>query len=156
MSKFGRAVIIINVVLTLIAFSIHGYNAYRLHESNQIILETMEEYQINRDIAIRTLVRNGEDLYLGGGMSYFGMFTAILTLYLLRQFYKSHGFFFGFFAAFCGFFTSYIGGILLFYALFSGKSEIGGTESGYSFRNEWEDFIHKKVLVMDAENETNE
>ena len=85
------------------------------------------------------------DLFLNQELTtYFGIFVTILTLILLYKFGKHNGFFYGFFAAFSGMFTTLIGGILLFYLLFSGKCEVNGNNTGYSFKDEWEDFIHKK------------
>lgn len=144
-SKLAKTIIIINLVLTLSVGIIHGYNIHRLNESNEIINEVMEEKQVIRLTAIRILESEGEELFIDKEMTtYFGVFVSILTLYLLYKFSKSNGFFFGFFAAFCGIFTSLIGGLLLFYLLFSEKSEVNGKRERHSIKNEWEEFIHKK------------
>lgn len=149
-SKLAKAIIIINVVLTLAVAVIHGYNIHRINVSNQKIVKVMQENKVIRDTAIRMLEREGEELFIDKELTtYFGMFFSILTLFLLYKFTKDNGFFFGISAAFTSVFTSLIGGFLLFYVIFSGKSEIGGKRQGYSFKDEWEKFIHKKAIITD-------
>ncbi len=144
-SKFAKTIIIINVVITIMIGIMHGYNAHRINETNEMINNFMEEEQVLRVTAIRLLENEGAKLFLNQELTtYFGIFVTFLTLLLLYKFAKHNGFFFGFFAAFSSMFTSLIGGLLLFYLLFSGKSETDGKKGGYSFKDEWEEFIHKK------------
>ncbi len=144
-SKMAKTIIIINVILTLIVGSVHVYNAHRLKESNEIILNYMEEHQVIKNTAIRLLENDGVELFINYELTtYFGIVMTVLTLFMLYKFGKNNGFFFGFFAAVFSVFTSLIGGLLLFYLMFSGKSEVKGNSGAYSLRNEWEKFIHSK------------
>lgn len=123
----------------------HGYNIHRLNESNEIINNLMEEEQVIRVTAIRMLERDGVELFIDEEMTtYFGIAVSSLTLFLLYKYAKNNGFFFGFFAALFSLLTSFIGGLLLFYVMFSDKSERSGKSDSRSLKNEWEKFIHNK------------
>ncbi len=149
-SKLSKTIIIINIVLTLTVAVIHGYNIHRIEVTNEKIYKFMEEKNVTRYTAIRMLEREGEKLFINQEFTtYFGMFMCILTLILLYKFLKSHGFFFGFFAAFGSFVTSFVGGLLLFYVIFSKKSEIKRKIKRYSLKDEWERYIHEKVIIID-------
>jgi len=148
LSKLMRTVIILNVVITFIAIAIHGYHMYWSYESNNQIVRVMEEKQVIRETAIRILEKEGVELFIPQGMSYyFGIFISLLTLFLLYVYSQTNGFFAGFFAAFCAVFTSFIGGFLLFYVFFSGKSERIPGNSDYSIKNKWQTYIHKKSAL---------
>lgn len=148
LSKLMRSVIILNVVITLIAIAIHGYHMHWSYESNDQIVTVMEEKQVIRDTAIRILEDEGVELFIPQGMSYFfGLFISFLTLFLLYVYSQTNGFFAGFFAAFCAVFTSFIGGFLLFYVFFSNKSEKIPNGEKYSFKNEWQKYIHEKSAL---------
>lgn len=150
-SKLMKTIIIFNIVLTLIIGITHGYNIHRINETNEIIVNAMEEQNVSRETAIRRLLKDGEKLFLGQELAtFFGVFISITTLFLLYKYSKNSGFFWGFFAALCAVFTSFIGGFLLFYVILSGRSETGGNNETYSLRNEWEKSIHKKSSLIDA------
>jgi len=124
LTKFARNVIIINVVLAVIIGAFHGYNVYRIENTENIIEAKMEEAGTFRIAAIKLLEREGVDLFLGFELeTYGGLILSFTTIILMMRFYKSNGFILGFIAGFCAMFTSFIGGILMFYALFSGKSQ---------------------------------
>ena len=143
LSKLSKIVIIINIILAIIIGSIHSYNLYRIKETNDIIFEMMEEKQIIRKSAIYLLEKEGVDLFLGQELTtFFGFFASVLSIFLLYKFSKTNSFFYGFSAAFTGVFTSFIGGFLLFYVMFSGKGETYTTSSRVSFKDEWEKFIY--------------
>ncbi|KAB3527694.1 hypothetical protein [Alkaliphilus serpentinus] len=145
LSKLAKTIIIINILLTIIVGIFHGYNVYRLHESHERILEVMEERKVIRETAIRMLQKEGEEVFIEHGMtSYFGVFMSTLTLFLLYKYAKESKFSFAFSAAFSSLLTSYIGGLLLFFVIFSGKSEINGIGKGSSVKDEWEKYIHKR------------
>ena len=150
LSKLARIIIIINIVLTLTIAIIHIYNVHRIEVTNEKIYKVMDEKKVVRDTAIRILEKEGEKLFINQEIfTYFGLFVSILTLILLYKFAKSNGFFFGFFAALSSFITSFVGGLLLFYVIFSEKSEINRKRKGYSLKDEWERYIHKKVTIID-------
>ncbi|MBI9014808.1 MAG: hypothetical protein JEZ08_21440 [Clostridiales bacterium] len=144
LSKLMRRVIILNVVITLIAFAIHGYYLYRVFESNDQIVRVMQDKQVIRETAIRMLEKEGVKLHIGDGVTInFGIFISITTLVLLYIYSQTNGFFAGFFAALCAVLTTYIGGLLLFYVFLSGKSEMNRRNSGYSIKNKWQKYIHE-------------
>lgn len=144
-SKLAKAIIIINVLLTISGAIINGYNVYRIEETNTKIVKFMEENKVIRATAIRMLEKDGEELFINtGSTAYIGVFLSILTLFLLIKYSKYNGFFFGFSAAICGVFTTFVGGLLLFYVILSGKSEIGGKRKRYSLKDEWEEYINER------------
>lgn len=145
LSKLAKAIIIVNIVLTLTVAIIHGYNSHRIEVSNEKINEVMDEKKVIRDTAIRILENEGEELFIDQEFTtYFGMFISILTLILLYKYAKGNEFFFAFSAALCSLLTSFVGGLLLFYVILSGKSEINGKREGFSLNDEWEKYIHQK------------
>ncbi|MCH4889458.1 hypothetical protein EZV73_17895 [Acidaminobacter sp. JC074] len=147
LSNKMRRIIIFNLIITLIAIAIHGYFLYRIIDTNNQIVSVMQERQVIRETAIRVLEKDGANLFFGRGMSaIFGMFISLLTLLLLYVYSQTNGFFAGFFAAFCGIFTTFIGGLALFYVLFSGKSERRLEERPLTFKNKWQSFIHEKSI----------
>lgn len=142
LSKFGRAVIIINIVLSIIMIGFNSYNVHRLKESNAMIQAVAEEHQVARDTAIRWLKRDGVDLFIDQEFPTFsGIFLSVMTLFLIYVYSRSNGFYVGFFAAFCALFSSFIGGALLFYALFSGRTENHHVETEYTPTSEWEKYF---------------
>jgi len=144
-SKMAKAIIILNVVLSIVIGTMHVYNVHRLNESNEIIHAYMEENNVIKSTAIRLLEKDGADLFYDREFTtYFGVLVSFLSLFLLYKYSKENGFFFGFFAAFFGVFTSLIGGMLLFYIMLSGRSETTKYKKVTSIKNEWEKFIHNK------------
>jgi len=144
-SKLAKAIIILNVVLSIVIGTMHVYNVHRLNESNEIIQTFMEENKVIKNTAIRMLEKDGVELFYDKEFTtYFGVLVSFLSLFLLYKYGKDNGFMFGFFAAFFGVFTSLIGGMLLFYVMFSGKSETNQYRQVTSIKNEWEKFIHNK------------
>lgn len=144
-SKFAKRIIYFNALLTLFIGAFHCYNVYRMKVSNDKILAAMEASNVTRDTAIRMLERAGESLFINKELTtYFGIIVSIATLVLLYQFAKNNGFFFAISAAFCSMFTSLIGGLLLFYLIFSGKSEVAREKGQRKAGNSWESYIHEK------------
>lgn len=148
LSKLMRTIIILNVVITLIAFAIHGYYMYRAIESNNQIVRVMQEKQVIRETAIRMLEKEGVELHIGDGVTTtFGIFMSIATLVLLYIYSQTNGFFAGFFAGLCAVLTTYIGGFLLFYVFLSGKSERIRRNSRYSIKNKWQKYFQEKSAL---------
>jgi len=151
LSKLAKIIIILNIVFTLTIGIVHGYNAHRINETNDKIYQVMDERDMSRYAAIEFLVAEGEELYIGGEFGvYYGMFMTFASLTLLYCFAKYNGFFLGFFTAVVCFFTTFIGGILLFYVILSEKSQVDGKNNVYSLNTEWERSIHRKVKAIDA------
>lgn len=151
LSKFARTIIIINIIITLVVASYHCLSIYRMHESYGIIHDFMEENKVIQDTAIRYLEKQGVELFINRELTTaFGLFASTLTLVLLYFFAKTNGFFAVFFAALSSLFTSFIGGLLLFYLIFSDKSEVTHRNNVHSLKNEWERYIHKKVETIDT------
>lgn len=147
-SKLMRTAIIINVIITIIALVTHGYYIYRTFETNNQIVQVMEEKQVIRETAIRYLVKEDADLYFPRSITEFsGVIISLVTLAALYIYTQTNGFLSGFMAAFCAVFTSYFGGFLLFYVLLSGKSEIKPKSENPMIRNRWQMYIHEKGLL---------
>lgn len=154
LSKLAKIIIILNIVFTLIIGTVHGYNNHRINETNDKIYQVMDEKDISRYAAIEFLEAEGEELFIGGEFSvYYGFFMTFASLILLYSFAKYNGFLLGFFTAGVCLFTSFVGGILLFYVILSEKSQIYGKSNAYSLNTEWERSIHRKVQAIDAGSE---
>lgn len=148
LSKLMRAVIILNVVVTLIAIAIHGYYIHRTFETNNQIVRVMQEKQVIRETAIRALEKEGANLYFPRSITEFsGVVISLVTLVALYIYSQTNGFLAGFMAAFCAVFTSCIGGFLLFYVFLSGKSERISKSDESFIRNEWQIYIHEKGVL---------
>ncbi|XMB67518.1 hypothetical protein RI065_03060 [Mycoplasmatota bacterium zrk1] len=144
-SKVGRVVIIINIILTLMATVIHGFNIYRIEVTENKISAVMEEYNVLREEAIDILIEDGENLYLGSAFVALTGFTlSILAQFIYYKYAKENEFFSGFFSCIFGLITNYVGGILLFYILFSGKSEGLIERKEFNPKNKWEKFIRNR------------
>lgn len=147
-SKLAKAMIIINVAFTIFIFSIHCYNAYKIKVTNEAIEEVMNEERVIRETAIRILQERDVKLFLDREMeTYFGIFMSILTVFMLYKYARYNGFVVGFFAAICCLFTSFFGGMLMFYLILSGKSEsIGGSKKQKDLisKDAWEQFVHQR------------
>jgi len=147
-TKLMKAVIILNVVVTIIALAIHGYYVHRTFETNGQIIDVMQEKQVIRETAIRLLEDEGVDLYFPRSITEFsGVVISIATLVVLYIYSQTNGFMAGFLAALFAVFTSYFGGFLLFYVFLSGKSERRLESKGSLIKDEWQIYIHEKGAV---------
>lgn len=145
LSKIARTIIIINLILTIIVAGYHGYNAYRLKVSEEIIQQEMREAKVIKDTAIRRLERRGVELFINEEFTtYFGLIISALTLFATYKYARHNSFTFGFFSAFTSLFTSFFGGLLLFYLFFSGKSESDNKSGTNECQDDWEEFIREK------------
>jgi len=123
---------------------------YRINETNDKIIAVMEEKSYARESAIRLLERQGEELYLGGEFStYVGMISSITSIFLLYNFARQNDFMWAFSSAFFCFLTSFFGGLLLFYIIFTGKSERKTRKKSVSLKTDWERSIHDKSMDLD-------
>jgi hypothetical protein len=149
LSKLARTMIIINVLFTLLIGSIHVYHAYQFSLTDDKISAVIAAYDVDREKAIDMLVADGEELFLGGELATaVGIIVCLFSLALLAIYGRTSGFFWGFFAATTGVFTSFIGGFLLFYVILSGKSEI--TKHNHKGekvfpQNDWQKFIEDQA-----------
>ncbi len=121
-SKLAKNIIIFNLVLTVVILAIHIYNFNQIQQTNDKIHQVMAERQINREKAIRFLEESGEELFLGDELfTLFGMVSSCLVFLFSYFFARNFNHLAGFGAAVSSLLTSFIGGILLFYLLFSGN-----------------------------------
>ncbi len=121
-SKLAKKIIIFNLVLTLIVLAVHVYNFNQIKQTNNKIYQVMTEKQVNRETAIWLLEKAGEDLFLGDELfTLFGMISSVAVFLFSYFFARNFNHLAGFAAAICSLLTSFIGGLLLFYLLFSGK-----------------------------------
>jgi len=147
LSILMKRAIIFNVILTLFVLTVHIYYLGRIIESNNLINSVMEEKQVIRDTAIRMLEKEGIEIIIGDGITHpYGVLMCIITLTLLYMYSKNNEFFPGFFAAFCGVFTTVLGGFILFYVFLSLKSEKVPGKINIS-ANKWQKYIHEKSVL---------
>ncbi len=124
-SKFAKRIIVINLILTLIVLAVHVYNFNRIRQTNSKIHQVMTERQVRREKAIQLLEERGEVLFLGDEMfTLFGMISSLAVFLFSYFFARNFNHLAGFAAAVSSLLTSFIGGLLLFYLLFSGKISI--------------------------------
>jgi hypothetical protein len=144
-SKLSRFSIVLNLVLTVVVLLIHSFNIYRIIDSNKLIYAKMEEMNVLRETAIRYLEREGYNLFVGGEFATFaGVALGFLALFSLYKYAKDNSSFFAFAASFLCLVTSFVGGLLLFYTILSGKSERAVDSGARHYRNEWERFISRR------------
>ncbi len=121
-SKLAKKMIILNLVLTLVVLAIHVYNFTQIEKTNNKIHQVMVEKQVNRDTAIWLLEKADAELFLGDELfTLFGMVSSAAVFLFSYFFAKNFNHLAGFGAATSSLLTSFIGGLLLFYLLFSGK-----------------------------------
>ncbi len=121
-SKLAKKIIILNLVLTLVVLAIHVYNFNLIKQTNNKIHQVMIEKQVNRETAIWLLEKDGAELFLGDELfTLFGMISSAAVFLFSYFFAKNFNHLAGFGAAISSLLTSFVGGLLLFYLLFSGK-----------------------------------
>ncbi len=150
-SKMTRRVIVFNAVLTLIIGLVHCYNVYRIEETTRIINEYRELHHVTRDTAIDRLTEAGVSLFIGNEFAtYFGIVMTIVALILLYNFKSNNGFFITMTTAISCFLANIIGGILLFYLIFSHRLESFTSEQMANStvnreKSDWEGFISNRA-----------
>jgi len=133
------------MVLTASSLIVHGYNLYRIIETNRMIFDEMDRENVLRETAIDYLEKRGTDLFLGGEFATLvGLFFGLPALFSLYMFSKENSFFFAIAASFLCLVTTFISGLLLFYVIFSGKSERYVAVGDRIFNSEWEKYISEK------------
>jgi len=146
-SKLAKIIFLINAVLLVIAVIANGYIMSRLIDTNNNIVRVMEEKQVIRETAIRMLEKDGYEIFEGRGMSaYFGLTMNFLAIFFLIKYVQTNGAFMGFGAGICGVLSTFVGGMLIFYLIFSGKELTKSTKKSFSFRNAWEEFVHNTAV----------
>ena len=144
-SKLAKFSIIFSIVLTSSVIIYHGYNVHRMIQTNRLIFDKMEEKKVLRETAIQYLENEGAELFLGDEfLTIAGIILGILALFSLYKYSMENGFFFAIAASFLCLFTTFISGLLLFFVIFSGKSEIQVESGERTFKTAWERFINKK------------
>ena len=105
----------------------------------------MAQRKVLRETAIRFLEDDGVKLLLGGEFETLtGIVLGPMALFSLYYFSKENSFFFAMAASFFCLLTTFISGLLLFYIILSGKSEISVKIGERTFNNQWERYISKK------------
>jgi len=148
LSLLMKKAIIINVILLILAMCVHTYNIYRTYETQAHIVRVMEEENVIKETAIRMLQNDGVDLYLGFSSAIFSMCNCLATLAVLFFYARSNSFYTGFLAAFFSVFSTYLGGMFLFYVFFSGKSERTVTEPAYQGSERYMNYIHERSVLV--------
>lgn len=145
-SKLAKAIIIINVLLTIAFLLMHSYNIYRINETAKIISEWMAQNNETWQSSIYTLQRNGVELFINREFAtYFGVFITTLTLILSYKFAKHNSFFVGLFLIITSMLSSVVGGVLLLFLIFSGKSETEKNKKTNNIKDAWEEFVHQEA-----------
>lgn len=152
LAKSTRIIIIFNVLILIAAMMFHGHNVYKIKITNDTIHAKMAEEKVIRDTAIRMLKRDGVELFLGDEFATFSsLILIVVTLILLFKYSKTNLFFFGFGSAFFSLLTTFVGGLLLFYIILSGKSETGENMKDIWIQKDyWEKYIHNKSVETDS------
>jgi len=144
-SGLARFTILFSFLLTASALIIHGYNLCRMIETNQMIFEEMARENVLRVTAIDYLERRGVNLFLDGELTTLtGIIFGLLALFCLYMFARDNSFFFAIAAAFFCLITTLISGLLLFFVIFSGKSEKSVGSGKRTFNSDWEKYISEK------------
>lgn len=144
-SRLAKFAIIFSITLTALVVLLHAYNIHRYIETNNLIFDKMDEMNVLRETAIRYLENEGIELLIGGEFSAAaGIIFGILTLFSLYKYSKENSFAFAIISSFLCLLTSFISGLLLFYVILSGKSEIPVEIDEREFKNQWESFISQK------------
>lgn len=145
LSKLAKIIIILNIVFAILVVSFQMYRLQKLNETEELISEVMIESRVGRELAIEILVEDGIELSLGGEFTaYASLVFSFFSVVLLYSYYRSKSFILGFFTAVACVFTSFLGGLLLFYVILSGKGTIKGSGTPIVQKDEWESFIHRK------------
>lgn len=145
-SRFAKVIICINAILLVITIIANCYIMSKIVKTNDNIVRVMAERQVIRETAIRVLEKEGIEVFQGRGMSaYFGLFMNSLAAIFLIKYYQTNGVFMGFAAGFFAVFSNYIGGLLLYYLIFSGK-DVAEPSGRLSLRNPWEKYVHETAI----------
>ncbi len=147
-SKFAHKVIIINVILTVLVLLIHFYNLNSIMQTNAKIHRVIDEKMLSREEAIEYLQECGEDLFLGDEFyTLFGILSSCAALLFSYLFARSHNYVYGSLAALTSLLTTFLGGLLLFYLMFSGRAGDANYAEKIADRvpkSDWEAFLHNR------------
>ncbi len=147
-SKFAYKVIIFNVILTVLVLLIHLYNLNSIMQTNAKIHQVINEKMINREEAINYLLERGEDLFLGDEFyTLFGILSSSAALLFSYLFARSYNYVYGSLAALTSLLTTFLGGLLLFYLMFSGKAgDVNYAENivDRAPKSDWETFLYNR------------
>lgn len=147
-SKTAKVIISINLVITILLLCMHSYLLVVNHQANQMVYEYMAEKNVPRKSAIRLMAREGIEPELGYGMfASFGMVFTLLSLFFLFLYTRNNSFYLGFMAAVCTLLASLIGGFLMFYLIFSGKTEDYSKRERKNKDDPWGNYIYEKSTL---------
>lgn len=145
-SKLSKTVIIINIILSIILIAYHSVNVVKSVESYKLVEEYQLEYKVDFETAVKELTEQGETLLIGA--LYFSIVYivyCIIAILLLRRYAMKNGFAAGFIAAIMCLFSSFIGGLMMFYVFFSSRREVSHRSRPYMGYDKWTRFIHKRA-----------
>ncbi len=147
-SKFARKVIVFNVILTALVFLVHCYNLNSIMQTNAKIHQVIDERMVSREEAIDYLLERGEDLFLGDEFyTLFGILSSCAALLFSYLFARSYNYIHGSVAALTSLLTTFFGGLLLFYLMFSGKAgdvNYADNIADRAPKSDWETFLHNR------------
>lgn len=142
LSKSAKLIIIINIILSLFALGLYGYNIHRINVTYEKITSVIDERGVIRETAIMILEEQGEELFLGNELqTHMGFGISVLSLFFLYRYSVTNTFYNGFAACTFALLSNVIGGIALFYIFLSGKSEDYSKKSTFELKDNWERFI---------------
>lgn len=144
-SKLAIYIAIANIILSLGVMVWHGTTIQKSRETHLKIITVMDEKNVTRSSAIKILEENGEELFLDPDVhAYIGFLISILAIALIGIFLRSGRFYVGILGSAAGVFSTVIGGVLLFYVLFSGKYELERSGLPYKPSDNWGKYLNKR------------
>lgn len=146
LSRLMKTAIIINIFLILIASSIHAVKIYEIYDTNAKIVALTEEHNFTRDTAIRMLQDQGVEIDMNFSSAIFSFCICIAAIFASVFYYRNPGFLSGFLACFFGVFATYVGGFILFYLFFSGRSEKRFKDNRFSGGSGWQRYLHERAI----------
>ncbi len=147
-SKFAKNIIVICLLLSALALAVGIYNGYRVKSTSEQIHQVMTEEKVNREMAIMILTDRQVDLFLGDEFYvFFGMIAALAALVFLTLFARTYNYVFGLSAGLFCLLSTFVGGLLIFYLLFSkkmGNALAADQLSGQRVKDDWETWVQNR------------
>lgn len=145
LSLLGKIAIILNIVLSLVMVGVHVNTWNRMNESEEAIALKMEEEGVIRGTAIYLLEKDGVELVLTGQLfTRSGLAFSIVSVIVSFIYLVNNEFNMGMVAAITGFFSNFVGGLILIIVIFSGKSEQFTRRKQLDPRDDWERYLKEK------------
>lgn len=145
-SKLSKLAIVTNVVLSIIMIGFNLYLLSRSIKSYKLLDVYLLEHNVDFQTAVRELTKQGNELIFALYGSIVGIVLCSLAIFLLVLYARKNSFAAGFGSATMCLFTNFIGGLLMYYAFFSKRREVKKEERSYVGKDDFSQFIHKRVL----------